>query len=378
MEIKTTVGADKVILQFSCMHSTKYGAVEEYFRESVKSCAEKGYRTVLQYESMPQSAEYLRDLERLNAKILVRPIPLSLWGAFAGVRQVIKEVRPCLVHAHFAERFVKMWIPLLARPAGARRVLCSVHNIPEYRGKTWARHIYNLYDQILAVSKSVEEGCLTGGVDPAKLVTHYLGLFGERERSEEIRRAQRDRLRIPDDAVVVACIAFDTPFKGLDLLLQALQLASRSNPQLHLVQIGVDPAQSELPALAEELGITDRVHWAGIIDEGWRVLNAADFYIQPSRFSEGLGLAIVEAMALRLPVIGTNIGGIPEAVIDGETGIITQPDPKRLAGAITAMLSRRDAWAKLGEAGYERYQRVFNGPLSVSELIDNYYFADER
>ncbi|MCA9394745.1 MAG: glycosyltransferase family 4 protein [Candidatus Omnitrophica bacterium] len=369
---------DKVILQFSCMHSTKYGAVEAYFRESVKYCREKGYLTVLQYESMPQSADYLKDLSRLDARILVRPVPLSVFGAYTTVRQVLREVRPVLVHAHFAERFVKMWIPLLARRAGVARTLCSVHNIPEYKGKTWARHIYNLYDKVLAVSKAAEDGCLTGGVDTDRLVTHYLGLFGERKRSAELRQTHRSRMQIPDNAVVIACIAFDTPFKGLDLLLKAFQLAGRNESGLHLVQIGVDPEQSRLPALAAELGIADRVHWAGIIDEGWRVLNAADIYMQPSRFSEGLGLAIVEAMALRLPVIGTNIGGIPEAVIDGETGIITEPDAEKLAGAINGMLSDRETWMRMGEAGYERYRKVFDGPHSVSQLVDQYYFADEQ
>ena len=127
-----------------------------------------------------------------------------------------------------------------------------------------------------------------------------------------------------------------------------------------------------LPDLAARLGMSDRVHWAGIRDEGWRLLAGADLYVQPSR-EEGIGLAILEAMALGLPVIGSRVGGIPEAVAHGRTGYVVEPaDPEQLAVAIERLLSSPSTMREMGQAGRDRYLELFSGEASVTAIANMY------
>ena len=97
---------------------------------------------------------------------------------------------------------------------------------------------------------------------------------------------------LSDEAIVLSCIAFDNPLKGLDILLNTFHIVREGFPKLHLIIVGVDEQTSALPLQANALGLSDCVHWAGIRDAGWQILNAADIYLQPSR-SEGLPLSIM-------------------------------------------------------------------------------------
>ena len=184
----------------------------------------------------------------------------------------------------------------------------------------------------------------------------------------------RASLVISDDSVVMGCIAFDTPFKGLDILLGAFAKVVRKYASIHLILVGVDPNNSSLPDQATQLGLSKNVHWAGIRDDGWQILNAADIYVQSSRFGEGLSLAIMEAMALKLPVISTRVAGQNEAVIDGKTGYLAEPDSiDSLANSLERLLNEPNRLKSMGKAGYERYQRFFKGENSIQTLVENYF-----
>jgi glycosyltransferase involved in cell wall biosynthesis len=197
---------------------------------------------------------------------------------------------------------------------------------------------------------------------------HYLGLFGERQRSEGERVRIRRELGLPEEALVLGCIAFDSPVKGLDLLLEALTDIVPRYPEVWLLVIGVDPS-SGLARDAHARGLSERIVWAGIKDEGWRLLQAADLYVQPSR-SEALPLAIVEAMALALPVLATRAGGLPEVVAEGETGYLVEPqDAGALREALLRAFADRGRWVSLGSAGRTRCTRLFDGPTSVKRLV---------
>src|SRR5207245_1403113 len=145
--------------------------------------------------------------------------------------------------------------------------------------------------------------------------------------------ALRAEQHIPQDAVVVGSIGFDTPLKGFEILFEALRRLLGEGLTVHLLIVGVDPAQSSLPARAVAMGLSGFVHWGGILDEGWQMLSAADVYAQPS-LSEGLPLAVMEAMAIGLPVVASRVGGIHEAVVDRETGFLV--DPGRVESLLTA------------------------------------------
>lgn len=355
------------------MHSTKYGALEHYLVETAGLCASKGYRTVLQYESLPQSASYLQNLKDFNAEIKVLPTQVNLYQSFRRIMSLITAVRPEIVQTHFVNKNVLFVTPKLARLIGVRRLVAMVHSNPHFKGKSPRRLAFNQYDHILAVSNAVAANLVFAGVTPKIIATHYLGLSGSRETSVQLRAQYRQEFGIPPHAPVLACIAFDAPFKALDILLTAFAKVVHNCPQAHLIHVGVDPECSSLPAQAANLGLSGKVHWAGIRDNGWQVLNAADIYVQSSRFAEGLPLSIMEAMALKLPVVATQVAGIPEAVTDSETGYLVEAgNPDYLAEAIQRLLNQPDKWKTMGEAGYLRYLQLFQAKNSVKSLVENY------
>lgn len=365
--------SNKTILHLTGMRSTKYGALEHYFVEIASLCASKGYRSVLQYETLPQSVSYLQDLKDFNTEIRVLPTQVNLFQSLRRVIPLIAAVRPGIVLTHFVNKNILFVTPKLARLLGANQLVAMIHFNYQFKNKSPRRLAFNQYDHILAVSEAVARNLIYAGVNPKIVSTHYLGLSGLREPSLHLRTHYRQEFGIPPHAPVLACIAFDAPFKALDILLTAFAKVVHNCPQAHLIHVGVDPERSTLPAQAANLGLAGKVHWAGIRDDGWQVLNAADIYVQSSRFGEGLPLSIMEAMALKLPIVATQVAGIPEAVTDSETGYLVEAgNPDHLAEAILRLLAQPDKSKQMGEAGYGRYLELFQAKNSVKNLVENY------
>jgi glycosyltransferase involved in cell wall biosynthesis len=201
-----------------------------------------------------------------------------------------------------------------------------------------------------------------------------LGLFGNCSGNIDEREFYRKRCNIPNDGIAIANIGFEASFKGIDVLLGAFKKLISDYPNVYLVQIGVDDKVSELPNLSMQLGIQERVLWVGIVDHGWKWLNAADIYVQPSVYGEGLPLAIIEAMSMKLPVVATNIAGNVEAVNNMVNGIICKAGSEdSMYCALKKIIAERLSWRDMGMKGYQIYREVFNGYSSIALLIKEIY-----
>jgi glycosyltransferase involved in cell wall biosynthesis len=364
----------KSILHITGMASTKYGGLESYFVELVRLCNKKGYNSILQYNSLPTSSEYAINLRNLGADVVTFNVNESSLRSILRLATLIYSIRPKIILAHFVNYKIRFAVPILGRLLGVQKNFAMVHSMHAPKKLSTRRFVFNNYSRIFAVSNAVRDCLIQAGVKPKIISTHYLGLFGNRIKSQKQHCKLREDFGIPMNSIVMACIAFDTPFKGLDILLKALANVYRKHPEIHLIIIGVDPAKSALPGQVAELGLDNCVHWAGVRDKGWKILNAADLYIQPSRFGEGLSIAILEAMALKLPVIATRVAGQVEAVIDGENGYLAEPgDVNSLTDTIEHLLAEKDNWKKLGDAGYLRYLRFFRGENSIETLVEKHF-----
>jgi glycosyltransferase involved in cell wall biosynthesis len=374
-EIKRSLNTNmRTVLHLTGMISTKYGSMERYLLETVRQCSLEAYGSVLQYEALPASEEYLAALKSAGAEVIAMPTITRSASNAVRLARLVARVRPQVIHSHFLEMHAILVAALAGHVVGTATTIAMVHNVRHLTRRSLARHAYNRCDHVLAVSDAVRSDLLNGDVLPEIVRTHYLGLIGVRVGASAGRDRLRDDLGIPRSAMVVANIAFDAAFKGVDVLLEAMQIVTAAQGDVYLIQVGIDPATSLLPRTAERLGIEPYVRWAGIRDAGWRLLQAADIYVQPSRFGEGLPLAIMEAMALGLPVVATHVAGNAEAVVDGITGVLVAPnDARALAlGLLTAIQSPKcwDAW---GHAGRQRYQKLFDGQRSVETLLSTYY-----
>lgn len=160
--------------------------------------------------------------------------------------------------------------------------------------------------------------------------------------------------------------------KGLDILLRAFAVIKRSHTGIALVLIGrAGAAESALRALASELGIANDVLFLGEVPHAQvgLYLEHAKAFCLPSR-AEPFGIAILEAGAYRLPVVATRVGGIPEIVTDGESGLLVEPDDAAaLAAALDRVLSDADRARVLGERLYQRVAGSFSWRRAYEEYL---------
>ncbi len=162
--------------------------------------------------------------------------------------------------------------------------------------------------------------------------------------------------------------------KGIDTVLQALKiLDERAIPYRYIIG-GDGPERKYLEELAGELGLKNKVHFLGYIsdEKKWSLLGVADLFVMPSRVSlnaqhEGFGLAFIEAAAFGVPAVGSRSGGIPEAVLHGETGLLVpQESPESLAEALMFFYENPDVRQAMGNAGMKRAISQFS-PTAIAD-----------
>jgi phosphatidylinositol alpha-1,6-mannosyltransferase len=164
--------------------------------------------------------------------------------------------------------------------------------------------------------------------------------------------------------------------KGIDTVIRALPAIRAAVPTIRYAVAGIGSRRSALEALARELGVEDAVRLLGFVgDEELPALyNAADVFVLASRrydlLVEGFGIAIVEASASALPVIASRSGGIPEAVRDGETGVLVDPDnPAAVAAAAIRLLGDETLRRRMGAAGRSAVERHYNWDRVAADLM---------
>lgn len=214
-------------------------------------------------------------------------------------------------------------------------------------------------DALIAVCHAVAQNLVAGGVPHDRVATVHSGVALDRGCSAEESRAA---LGVAKDEVLLGIVAHILPHKGYDDLVQALGLIVRHVPRVKCLVVGEAPRKSYLAhllRLAERLGVRDRLILAGPHENVVRFYQAMDVFVLPSH-TEGLPLTVLEAMAAAKPVVATDVGGIPEAVCTGETGIVVPPrDANRLADATLAVLKTPVLARAMGEAGRKRVEATF-------------------
>ncbi|MBK1835136.1 glycosyltransferase family 4 protein [Roseibacillus ishigakijimensis] len=168
--------------------------------------------------------------------------------------------------------------------------------------------------------------------------------------------------------------------KGIDVLLHALPqvLAKR---EVRLVITGEGDRKAEWQALSTELGLDDKVEFAGFVSNErlGSLYQECDLYVHPAIHddqgdTEGLGVVLIEALACRKPVVASAVGGIVDVIIDGETGLLVpEKDPKALSKAILTVLADQDLSGKLGEQGHDHARRFFDWDRCAQLTLQSYH-----
>lgn len=284
----------------------------------------------------------------LRPKLLAR---MAFW---------MRRWRPDVIHTH-DERSLFYSGPT-ARLLGIRRPRV-VHTRHWWRlnharrtaaTQTW---LSRLTDRYVGVSNLVYEACRNEGIAPGKLRTILNGID-----------MNRFEYRGPHPGGPVVSVARLTRIKDIANLVRAMALVVRTIPSARAEVAGDGACLAELQALARELGVADHVTFLGEVRDIPGVLARAGLFVLSSQ-TEGIPLTLLEAMARGLPVVATRVGGVPEVVVEGETGLMVPPsDSEALAAGIRRVLADPGLGEQLGRAGRRRAEQRFD----IRRMVGDY------
>lgn len=309
----------------------------------------RGHRNVL---CAPPASGSAREAERRGFELVKVPMRGAAdLAAVVRLRGALARARVDLVHLHTSRA---TWLGgLAARLAGLRAITTRRQEkrlVPSPR----ARFVYEtLVRRVVAISPAVERNLLEGGVPRARLVRIASSVAAEELVPRHPRDETRRALGLAPTDVVVLTLASLVARKGIDLLLAAVA-AQATEPRCVLLVAGEGPERAALEARAAELGLGARVRFLGARDDKAELLAACDVFALASR-AEGLGVAALEAMAAGRAVLATRVGGLAEAVVDGETGLLVpSEDVSALSAALRRLVREPELRARLGAAGPAR------------------------
>jgi len=296
---------------------------------------------------------------------LVRPLrPLQDLCALLAIARLLRRGRFDILHFHTSKAGALGRLAALFL-GQTRRVVHQPHGhlFHGYYGRLGTLLIV-LVERCLAPlarlhvmlsSAGAEEHLRRGVGRPDQFRTLPSGVDFRALRDAGRRRADcRRRLGYGSDDLVVGTLCRLEPIKGAEELVRGFTLAAQDRPRLRLFVCGDGPLRMHLQDLAREAGIPERVRLEGRWVAPESVLPALDMFVLASR-NEGMGRALVEAMALGVPVIGTTVGGIPELLEQGEAGLLVPPgQPLAVAAAIARLADDRVLASALGRRGRAR------------------------
>jgi glycosyltransferase involved in cell wall biosynthesis len=278
------------------------------------------------------------------------------------LRTALADLRPDVLHTHQVGAL--FYAGPAARSCGVPVVVHTEHinNIRKQGSGFFRRQKMALLwwwaarqaRKFFCVSADIADEMATRRIVPRhKLEVLLNGINTEPFRRPVDRAAVRQALGIPDTAPVIGTVGRLNEVKRQDLLLAAFAGLRAAHGTARLLLVGDGPMRGELEALASRLGVADRVHFAGYQAQPERYLAVMDVFALTSRM-EGLPLAILEAWAAGLPVVGSSVGGVPDLVEHDRTGLLfPSGDEATLTALLSELLTDRTRAAALGAAGRE-------------------------
>ena len=227
-------------------------------------------------------------------------------------------------------------------------------------------------DRIIAISDGVKDVLLKGGIAPGVIDVVPSGIDFSPFDAVTDRNFLRAEFGFAPDAFLAGIVAALEDHKGHRYLIEAARLIKARAPRAKIIVVGKGSLQLELDRQARDLQVDDLVYFLGFREDVPRILASLDVFVLSSHL-EGLGTSIMDAMASRLPVVATAVGGIPEVVSDGETGLLVAPrSPEALADAIVRLYLDRPLARRLGERGCEVVHEKFSAEAMARRIIEIY------
>lgn len=289
--------------------------------------------------------------------------------AVLALRRILSRVRPDILHIHSAKAGLvgrmALW-PSLRRP----RVVITMHSFvfDERVGSrkralvSWVeKRLSSRTDRVIAVSDALKTQLVdVMGVSADKITVIPNGI------------AFTDVSRTAGKGLIIGTVSRLAPQKGVDNFIRAAEIVSKKYSEARFVIVGDGPLRPSLESLAGELGLGDRLEFAGHQPDALALVAAFDVFVLASTW-ETFGLTLVEALSQEVPVVASRVGGIPEIVDGSTTGLLAEPsDPSDLASKIIRLIEDPDLARRLAVEGCRSVRERFSSELMVDRTQQLY------
>jgi len=289
-------------------------------------------------------------------------------GAVVRLWRLLRRERPLILHAFLFH--ANLLACLVGRLAGVPIILVSERTMGM---ENRARYVVNwltapLANRIVAVSPSVRDFVVQRvGIPASKVLVIPNGV--DVARFAAAQPISRAAWGLPAEGSLIGAVMRLDPVKGGETLVRAVAALP---PGPHAVVVGDGPQRAAWESLADALGVAGRIHFVGYQADVPAWLAACDVFVLSSE-REGMPNAVLEAMAAGRPVVATAVGGTPDVVLDGVTGLLVPPrDPAALARAIQSLLDDPARAREMGAAGRWRVEEHFSLEAVVARTVALY------
>ena len=319
----------------------------------------------------------------VTIRLMIRRVQpfYDLWAVWILYKLIRKEA-PRIVHTHTSKAGILGRIA--ARLAGIKGIIHTPHGHVFYgHYGRWMTAIFTLTERVVAIFTHRIITLTERGID--EYIEHGVGkreqyiaipsgidVPGVQRRSSRPPK-MRAKLDLPPSCLLVGTVGKMGYVKGQSVLISAAKKVIEALPSTRFVMVGEGPLEKKLRLQARELGLEDHLQFvAAWGEEAWDWIDSLDLFVLPSR-NEGMGRVLLEAMALGKPVVASYVGGIPNVVLDGKTGILVPPDePSKLSEAIIRVLLDSELRHQFGEEGRKRCDSRFSADV-MTDRIEQLY-----
>ncbi len=323
--------------------------------------------------------DFINYLREDGIKTLPERIPWQgrtrFFSAHRAIQQLIQQYDIQLVHSH--DTLSNILVGLRHKHYSCATV-ASTYGwwAPRWRLQSRLQHYIENhwalphFDRICTASNTTKQNVLSGGTLEDRIQVIHTGLDYPRFEGGASREDTRKQLHIADDALVIGTVSRLTSGKGHLHLLKAFRTLSSECPALHLLIVGVGPLQKVLRHQAWAMGIRNKVTFAGYYNDLPGALRAMDIFCQPSTLEEGFPTSVLEAQAMELPVVASNIGGMFETLDVPNTGVLCRPgDARALAATLRPLLTAPEKRHAMGEKASSWIRQSFTLDTMIEKMV---------
>lgn len=351
----------------------KLGSLERYYILLAQECQRRGHELILMHDVPNTVPEYHDLLRNAGAKYVESgnswKAPLR---ALRAAARLVREWHPTIIHTHFINPLMLPALRVLSRGRMYTTFHSGIEGDIKLRTRLASRFRQACSHRLLAVSDRVRRDYIRAGISPSRISTLYLGLDleGISAASDRCSAPVPEGYGDPRLRKVISVGQFQ-PVKGMVATTEAAAIVLRQLPDVVWWLVGADgPDTPKAKAVVRDAGLTDRILFLGQRNDVPSLMKQACLQVVGSR-SEGLPLMIIEAAALGIPTVGPNIGGIDEAILNGETGVLVdEPSPGGLAEAALCLLNDNALRERMGRRAAQFVRETFDARVHITRLLD--------